>query len=171
MSIALVASITAIACFATVMVYSAVRDVLTMTVSDAVVLLLLVSFPLLAPLAGWPLDEMALSVAVALIAFFASLALFAMGCMGGGDGKLLTATILWVGGEHALGFVTWMAVAGGICALVLLGFRSLALPEALRKRPWLARLHAPETGIPYAVAIAAAGLMVLPRSSWTAGLM
>lgn len=137
-----------------------------MQVSDRVVLLLFAMFPVLAPLAGWSLETIVLSVAVAMIAFFTSVAFFALGWMGGGDGKLITVSVLWLGAEQAANFVIHTALLGGLCAVCLLAFRRLTLPTIWRDKAWIVRLHAADTGVPYAVAIGIAGLIVLPHTPW-----
>lgn len=139
-----------------------------MQVSDRIVVLLLASFLVLAPLAGWPLESIVFGMAAALIAFFASVALFTLGWMGGGDGKLITVSVLWVGADQATDFVVHTALLGGLCALFLLVFRRLSLPSNWQDKAWIVRLHAPETGVPYAVAIGIAGLISLPQTPWLA---
>lgn len=166
MSLGLVASIMGIATFASAMIYSAIRDLLTMTVSDRLILLLLVAFPVLAPLSGWSFLQILLSMAVTLIAFFACLGFFAMGWMGGGDGKLITMGVLWVGADQAPNFFFGATLVGGIGALLLLLFRKLSLPRAWREKAWIERLHAKDMGLPYAIAIGIAGLIVLPGTPW-----
>lgn len=170
MPLDLLASLLAVAVFIGALSYAAMRDVLTMTVSDRLVLALLAAYAVLAPLAGWPLQEMAWSVAALMITFFVSVAFFAAGWIGGGDGKLATATVLWVGAENALNFVAYTAVFGGLCTIALLLYRSRAMAPALEGQAWAARLHAPTTGVPYAVAIGLAGLSVLPSTPWVAAL-
>ena len=168
MSVGVLASSVAVSGFAAAMVYSAVQDVLTMTVSDRLVLALLGGFVVLAPLSGWPLDVIAASLAVALAAFFLSIVFFTLGVFGGGDGKLLTAAILWIGSENAMSFLFYMALVGGIFAASLLAFRRVPLPAGCSNKAWVARLHASDAGVPYAVAIGFAGLLVLPETAWMA---
>ncbi len=169
MSLALAASIAAAATFSAAMAYSALKDVLTMQVSDRVVLLLLGTFPLFALLSGWSLPEVLTSLGIAALAFAICFAFFAMGWMGGGDGKLITATILWMGAGHAVEFLLYTALIGGLFALVLRVFRALPLPYYWQQAAWLAHLHRPQTGIPYAVAIGMAALILLPQTPWLAG--
>ncbi len=94
---------------------------------------------------------------VLAIAFAACLALFAMNLLGGGDAKLIPAIALWAGTEHLVGFLVAMTLAGGAVALVLL----------LRPSRWRHRESETSSGperrasIPYAVAIAAGGLVVV----------
>lgn len=170
MPLDVLASFIAVAAFTAAMIYSAVEDVLRMTVSDRLVLLLLIAYPILAPLAGYSLSMIAASSAAALVVFFISIALFALGWMGGGDGKLLTVGTLWVGAGNAISFVFYMTFIGGVLAASLLAFRKLSLPSSWLGKSWVARLHARETGIPYAVAIGFAGLIVLPNTAWMQGL-
>lgn len=166
----LVATVGAVALFAGAMVLAAVMDVATMEVSDRLVMLLLAGYLVLAPASGWSFAEMAWSVAAALLVFFSSVAFFSLGWMGGGDGKLATVGALWLGAENTLAFVMMTALMGGLCALAVLAVRRLSLPSAWLDRPWLARLRAPEAGIPYAVAIGSAGLILLANTPWAAGL-
>lgn len=171
MTLGALASYTAIATFAAVMIYSAVSDVLTLTISDRFLLVLLLAFPVLAPLAGWSPEKMLYAVAAALIAFFGCLAVFALKMMGGGDGKMLTVSILWLGAESSLQFLTAAAFIGGIFALAILIFRKAPLPEALSRFDWILRLHRPDTGVPYGVALGMAGLLLLPQTPWAAGVL
>jgi prepilin peptidase CpaA len=95
-----------------------------------------------------------------LVAFSAGLALFLTGAFlffagiwGGGDVKLVGAVGVWIGWAGLPGFLVAMALVGGALALLI-----LALRPARRFVPWLAV----ERGVPYGVAIAAAGMMVPP---------
>ena len=170
MTVNLLATSVALGLFAMAMVLAAVMDVLTMKVSDRLIALLLVGYPILAPAAGWSLEDIAWSVAAAMVVFFVSVAFFSLGWMGGGDGKLATVGVLWLGAENMVPFVTTTALVGGVCALVLLSARRLTLPRSWLQRRWAARLYAKEAGIPYAVAIGASGLIVLTNTPWVAAL-
>ncbi|MET0250689.1 MAG: prepilin peptidase [Novosphingobium sp.] len=94
----------------------------------------------------WP--GVVLQIGCASIMLLLLAALFAMGLMGGGDVKLLTALALWLPWRPFLELIVVMAVAGGALTLVL------AVWHHLRRRR--DRLQ-----IPYGVAIAGAGLWVL----------
>lgn len=91
----------------------------------------------------WPGIALVLLGALLVFAFFA--AAFALGAMGGGDVKLLTALALWFSGDALLRLVVITALAGGVLTLAMLAL------HRWRKAP-----GRPE--IPYGVAIAAAGL-------------
>lgn len=94
----------------------------------------------------WP--GVALQFAVALAAFVVFAAMFAMKWMGGGDVKLLTALALWVEPTLFVRLLIAMALIGGVLTLVMGMWHILR-----RQRDRLA--------IPYGVAIASAGLLVL----------
>jgi len=49
---------------------------------------------------------------------------------------------------------------------MLLEFRRRTLPPALAGQPWLARLHEPDGGVPYGIALAAAALVTYPSTLW-----
>jgi prepilin peptidase CpaA len=104
------------------------------------------------------------------VVFALGFAFFAAGWVGGGDVKLMTATMLWVGSEDASGFVVAMAILGGGLALLLLAIKKY--PDVYRAwapRSWLiGRLvELAETGrCPYGVAIGIAGLIPTTRGVW-----
>ncbi len=97
-------------------------------------------------LALWP--DIALQFGVAIAAFAVLAGLFAVGWMGGGDVKLLTALALWIAPTAFLQLLVVMALAGGVLTVVMFFWHT-----ARRQKERLA--------IPYGVAIAFAGLWVL----------
>src|SRR4051812_43313348 len=82
--------------------FAAINDLLTMTIPNRVSIGLLLAFFLLAPLSGFALPDIGMSVVAGLAVFGVCFALFAMNVMGGGDAKLLTATAVWFGFNHSL---------------------------------------------------------------------
>jgi prepilin peptidase CpaA len=56
------------------------------------------------------------------------------------------------------------ALIGGALTLAILQFRQWPLPGWARARVWIARLHAKDHGVPYGVALAAAGLALYPET-------
>jgi prepilin peptidase CpaA len=54
--------------------------------------------------------------------------------------------------------------------LALLFWRGVPLPEMLISQNWLVRLHDPKEGVPYGIALAAAGLLVYPQTPFMAAL-
>jgi prepilin peptidase CpaA len=132
---------------------AAVFDVIRREIPDMCSLLLLAAALLLmlAEPQQWREGLLALSAGIGL--FLAGAALFAVGVWGGGDVKLAAAVGAWVGWSGVPAFLLAMALAGGVLALLI-----LALRPARRLLPWLAA----ERGVPYGVAIAAAGMIVPP---------
>jgi prepilin peptidase CpaA len=61
------------------------------------------------------------------------------------------------------------SLLGGVLTLALLALRS-SVPQVLTARiGWLSRLHQPTCGVPYGIALAAAGLIVYPQTEiWRA---
>lgn len=108
---------------------------------------------LLAPLwwvsigmAPWP--DMAIQVGVALIVLAAFCVAFHFGWMGGGDVKMIAALALWVPVSALIQILLVMSIVGGIITVVML------IDHRIRKAT-----GNPE--VPYGVAIAIAGLMIL----------
>jgi prepilin peptidase CpaA len=150
--------------------YAAAIDLLTMTIPNRLSLGLCVAFVLIAPLAGLTWQDMLLHLAAGSLMLLIAIGLFALGWMGGGDGKLLAAASLWFGFEPLVMFLAYVAVFGGALALIILAYRrspagALPLPD------WALRLHAKGEGIPYGLAIAAGALAIYPTTQVYAGLV
>ncbi len=150
------------------MAWAGLHDVTTMTIQNRLVLFLAGAYFALAPLAEFGLALIGWSVVVAALVLVSGFALFALGWIGGGDAKLAAVAALWVGPALTLEFVIWTAIAGGALTLALLGLRALPLPAFGAHPPWLARLHAHTTGVPYGAAMAVAAIAVFPQSAWIA---
>ena len=52
---------------------------------------------------------------------------------------------------------------------MLIQFRKLPLPAVLARQKWIMRLHETGGGVPYGIALAAAALMVYPKTGWMPG--
>jgi prepilin peptidase CpaA len=105
-------------------------------------------------LALWP--DVAIQLGVALGTFTVLVALFAMGAMGGGDVKLLSALALWIAPWPFLQLIIMMALVGGVLAIVFGAWH-------------IARRQRDKLSIPYGVAIAMAGLWTLSTTYLPAG--
>jgi Flp pilus assembly protein, protease CpaA len=94
----------------------------------------------------WPGMVLQVGVALAVFALFATL--FAMGCMGGGDVKLLGALALWFPWAAMLSMLMVMALIGGVVTIVTVVHhrmtRTLGQPQ-----------------IPYGIAISVAALWLI----------
>lgn len=152
------------------MALAAAADLFTMTVPNRLALALIVCFFVVAPLAGLGWSEVGFHVAFALAALVVTFALFSFGWIGGGDAKLFAATCLWLGPWALLTYSIYTALIGGALTLALLFWRMVPLPAVLTGQGWLVRLHSPKEGVPYGIALGAAGLLVYPATPFVAAL-
>ncbi len=152
------------------MALAAVNDFISMTVPNRLALALAALFFVVAPLAGLGLTDIGLHAALAIAALALALALFAIGWIGGGDAKLFAATSLWLGPEAILPYAIYAALIGGALTLLLLFWRRLPLPATLASKGWLARLHSQKEGVPYGIALGAAGLLAYLDTPFMAAL-
>jgi prepilin peptidase CpaA len=150
--------------FPAAMAIAAASDLVTMTISNRLSIALAVGFFLVAAVIGMPLGLVAYHVAAAMLVLAACFTFFAFGWIGGGDAKLAAATALWFGFSHLMEYLLVASIAGGALTLLLLRVRNYPLPGVLAGMRWVARLHSVETGIPYGIALAFAGLVVYPKT-------
>lgn len=156
--------------FPLVMAFAGAMDMLTMTIPNRLSLLLIGGFLIAAPLAGLGWYGFAMHLAAGLVVLLIGFGLFAAGWIGGGDIKILASSSLWLGFDFLLPYVILVAILGGLLAIGMLAARFFAPEGSLRVPAWLLRLQAPETGIPYGLAIAAAALWLYPMSDLYRGL-
>jgi prepilin peptidase CpaA len=150
------------------MVFAASYDLFTMTIPNRISLIMTGMFVVAALLIGLSLTDIAMHFAIAFIVLAIGIGMFAAGWVGGGDVKFTAATTLWLGFGYVLEFVFIAALAGGALSLAILVMRRFPLPATAQGWVWLDRLHNPNNGVPYGVALAFGGLMVFPRSPlWT----
>jgi prepilin peptidase CpaA len=152
--------------FPALMAFAAVSDLLTMTISNRVSLLLVAGFAALAAGGGMPLAEIASHGGAGLLVLVAAFGCFAMGWIGGGDAKVASAAALWLGFPHLMEFLLYASLFGGALTLLLIQFRHVPLPLALGRQEWLQRLHTKDGDIPYGIALALGALAVYPDTSW-----
>ena len=91
--------------------------------------------------------------------------LFVLRVMGGGDGKLMAATAVWLGPLPLVDFAVLIGLFGGALAGAILLFRNAGRAPALLGPVWRERLAAPHPPVPYAMAIAPAGVAAFLRHS------
>jgi prepilin peptidase CpaA len=152
------------------MALAAATDLFTMTVPNRIALVLVAGFLVAAPLVGLGWPEIGLHFGLAVAALVVTFTLFSFGWIGGGDAKLFAATCLWVGPAALLSYSVFSALIGGALTLALLFWRGVPLPEMLISQNWLVRLHDPKEGVPYGIALAAAGLLVYPQTPFMVAL-
>ncbi|MGZ8308410.1 MAG: A24 family peptidase [Rhodoplanes sp.] len=156
--------------FPALMAFAASSDLLTMTISNRVSILLVIGFVCLAFATGMPLDAVLAHLGAGALVLVVGFAFFSRGWIGGGDAKLAAATALWLGWSDLYDFLLCASLLGGWLTFALLEFRQYALPPLLTGRAWIERLHRTDGGIPYGIALAAAALVVYPSTPWMGSL-
>ena len=134
---------------AILLIYAAVVDVRTFTISNRLNLGIALMAPLFWLSVGLPLwPDAAIQVAVAAGVFVLLAVAFYAGMMGGGDVKLAAALALWFAPATTVLFLVYMSIGGGVLTLVVL------ILHRMKKKP-----GKPE--VPYGVAIAFGALAIL----------
>ncbi len=158
----MISSALALLLFPALMAFAAASDLLTMTISNKVVVALTAGFFALALMTGlsWPViaSHLASGTLVLVVAF----GCYAAGWVGGGDAKLAAAIALWLGFDHAVVYLLYASLLGGLLTLLVLRFRGEILPAVLARQDWVMRLHDRKAGVPYGIALAVAALVVYP---------
>lgn len=158
-------SIVAMMLFPLGMAFAASSDLLTMRISNKLVLFLVACFAVIAIAVNLPLQQFAMHVAAAVVVLAVGFTLFAFRLIGGGDAKLAAATTLWLGFGLTLPYLLYAGLLGGALTLLILALRRFPLTPFLARYRWLERLHNPKVGVPYGIALALAGLMTYTNSA------
>lgn len=156
--------------FPALVAFAAASDLLTMTISNRVSLLLIAGFLVLALAGGMGITPMLWHLAAAVTVLAVAFGFFAQGWIGGGDAKLAAATALWLGFDHLMNYLIYASLFGGALTLFIVQFRMWPLPYAMGSQPWVQKLHDKDSGIPYGIALAAAALMIYPDTLWMKGV-
>jgi prepilin peptidase CpaA len=154
--------------FPALMAFAASSDLLTMTISNRVSLILIGGFFTLALAGGMGLVDVLSHMGAACVVLAVAFGFFTRGWIGGGDAKLAAATALWLGFDHLLAYLVYASLFGGALTLALLQFRMAPLPAWLAGQEWVQRLHRKDGGVPYGIALAAAALAIYPETQWMA---
>ena len=158
--------ITRLILFPALMAFAACSDLLTMTISNRVSLVLVAGFFVLALVSGMDAAQIGSHAGAALIVLAVAFVCFARGWIGGGDAKLAAAIVLWLGFDQMANYLLLASIFGGVLTLAMLKFRIMPMPAMLARQPWAARLHRLDAGVPYGIALAAAALMVYPDTAF-----
>lgn len=158
--------------FPLLMIFAALSDLFTMTISNRLSLALAIAFVPLAIMAGLSGEAIAVHFACGFGVLVLTFVFFAFGWIGGGDAKLAAATAVWMGMDQLADYGLYSALLGGALTLLLLTCRNVPLPRFALNVAWLERLHDRNTGVPYGIALAAAGLMLYPETHlWSAAAL
>jgi|SRR5690242_14775444 len=166
----MVTSAIALMLFPAAMAYAASSDLLTMTISNRISIVLVVGFFALALAMHMSGSDIAMHAGAGLLVLVIAFVLFSLHWIGGGDAKLAAGIALWLGWSHLLEYALLASVFGGALTVLLLEFRRWALPAPLLGKEWIERLHDRKGGVPYGIALAIAALVVYPHTGWMAGL-
>jgi prepilin peptidase CpaA len=156
--------------FPATMAFAASSDLLTMTISNRVTLVLLAGFFALAIVTGMSQQELLSHIGAGFAVLAVTFVFFARGWIGGGDAKLAAVTALWFGFDQLLVYAVYASLLGGVLTIAMLRFRLAPLPEVLARQEWLMRLHQRDSGVPYGIALAAAALLIYPETPWMKAL-
>jgi prepilin peptidase CpaA len=151
--------------FPAAMCFAASSDLFTMKISNRVSVALLLGFVGLAFASGMKVDTVLWHLGCGLSVLAVTFALFAFGWIGGGDAKLAAATGVWLGFGHVVDYGIVSALLGGGLTLAIVYLRSMEMPPQLASMDWFARVHDKRSGVPYGIALAAAGLFIYPETA------
>jgi prepilin peptidase CpaA len=154
--------------FPSLMAFAASSDLLTLTISNRISLALAVGFLILAALCGLAPQTIVWHLLAGLGVLTAGLILFARGLVGGGDAKLAAAAALWLGFDRLADYALLSSLLGGAVTVAVLAFRLVPLPTWLANDACAGKLHHPDAGVPYGIALAAAALVIYPSTGWMA---
>jgi prepilin peptidase CpaA len=147
------------------MLFAAVSDVLSMTIANRVSIILIAAFAIIAPMTGMDWATYGWHFAAGAIVLAVTFAVFAIGGMGGGDAKLLTATSVWMGFNMTLlQYLVLGAMLGGLMTILIVFFRNSPMATFSANNMFLRHFADQKAGIPYGVALGIAGLMTYPQT-------
>ena len=121
--------------FPLAMAFAASSDLLTMRISNKLVLLLAAGFVVMALAIEMPLQQFAMHLLCAFIVLVVAFAMFALRWIGGGDAKLAAATTLWLGFGLTLPYLAYTALLGGVLTLAILFLRRMPMPGIVATMP------------------------------------
>lgn len=146
------------------MALAASTDLLTMTIPNRLCLALAVGYSVFSIIFAVSPQEILVNFSCGAAVMALTFGLFSLGWIGGGDAKLAAATALWLGWGSLLNYGLTAAVYGGALTLAIILARRASIPSSLARQAWIARLRDPASGVPYGIALAAAGLVVYPQT-------
>lgn len=145
--------------FPAALLIAAANDIYEFKIPNWLSIILIVAFPAAGMAVGAPppmiVEGLLLGAGMLTLGF----ALFALKIIGGGDAKLFAAASPWLGFSGLGAFLFYTALSGLFLAIAMSMFRKLPVLPVYAHAPWLIQLHQRKKDLPYAVAIAAGGLL------------
>jgi prepilin peptidase CpaA len=166
MGLVMVIDLVRLILFPTIMAFAASSDLLTMTISNRVSIILVAGFLALALMSRMAPAEVLSHVGTGALVLIVAFGFFTRGWIGGGDAKLAAATAMWLGFGYLLNYLVYASLLGGALTLMLIEFRLVPLPGLLAGQFWAQRLHRQDGDIPYGIALAGAALLIYPDTPW-----
>jgi len=145
------------------MVFAALSDMLSMTIANRVSLLLVAVFAVVAPLTGMDWAAYGWHFAAGALVLAVTFGMFALGGMGGGDAKLMSATAVWMGFNlHLVEYLVTTAFFGGLLTIGILAYRRSPLAVYTGHNVFLRHFADAKGGVPYGIALGIGGLVTYP---------
>ncbi|GLQ06560.1 A24 family peptidase [Sneathiella chinensis] len=155
---------------ACLVLYAAFSDFKAFHISNYISIALVALYPVAVLTAPVDVNWVA-GLSVGAGAFVLGFGLFALGLFGGGDVKLISALCLWAGIDHLFSFLIYMALAGGLLVVFVLGREAFRKSdEASGTRGGLRAALRARAPVPYGVAIALGGLKVFYSYAYISGI-
>ena len=153
--------------FSTLMLWAAYSDLTSFTLSNRLCLATALLYPgyLFAVYInghGLPLQDIFLSLTLAVVIFIVCAVFFALNVMGGGDVKLIPVVALWAGTAHVLDFLFLTSLIGGLLAVIILVLNRIKASKYCKSSGNINLSVAKKEGsaVPFGVGIAIGGLYV-----------
>ena len=140
------------------LIVAAIIDVRSYRIPNALALLTFIAAIVLLLAVGAPRAAFGQAMVSGLIGLAVGYALFALGVMGGGDGKLFGAVAAWFGLGALVDLGFWISLSGVGVALFALFVRMVARKARLTSNAGNGK-NILKTPIPYGVAIAAGAII------------
>lgn len=152
--------------FPMAMAFAAANDLFTMKIPNKISLALIAAFAVSALYIQLPVQTALTYVGIGALVLVVGFVMFSLRLLGGGDAKLMAAGAMFMGPDHALMYVAYVTIFGGLLSAAILFYRKFVPVSATALPGWAVKLHAQGTGIPYGLAIAASGLVMYPQTIW-----
>lgn len=152
--------------FPAALLVAAANDIYEFKIPNWVSLTLICAYPAAGLAVGAPLGVIGEGLLIGAGALTLGFILFAAKIVGGGDAKLFAAIAPWVGAGAFGMFLFYTAIAGFFLTILLFLFRSMPLLPVYAYAPWLVTLHERKKDLPYAVALAAGGLISFSQTAF-----
>lgn len=147
--------------FVAFLVLAAYSDVTDLRIPNRLTGAMAVTGPAATMLAGPGAAAVPPALLTAAVVLAIGWGMFELGWLGGGDAKLAAAAALWLGPGATMAFVLVTALFGALLAALLLGLSRLERRRAAVGGRWHGRLLADRIAVPYAAAMAPAGVVAM----------